>query len=160
MELLEKLRRSTGLTQMETRALLFVVFLFTAGWVGRSFTNQPTTHHQEAAQKVIAILDSIARQHQTLEAPMRPPTDSSVNNLNLTSNAAPRERHLIIRSPVSVSTATLEQLDRLPGIGPATAAAIIEERTRQPFMRIEDLGRVRGIGPKKLEKLRPYVRVP
>jgi len=57
---------------------------------------------------------------------------------------------------VDVNTAARDELMRLPGIGEVTAVAIIEGR---PFLRVEDLRRVRGIGAATLEKLRPHVRV-
>ena len=60
--------------------------------------------------------------------------------------------------PVSLSTATADQLEALPGIGPATAAAIIDHRQRSgPFRTVDDLLDVRGIGEAKLEALRPLV---
>lgn len=55
---------------------------------------------------------------------------------------------------VNINAATLEELDGLPGIGPATAQAIIDDRTENgPFTSPEDLMRVSGIGEKKFEKL-------
>lgn len=55
---------------------------------------------------------------------------------------------------VNVNTAGVEELQALPGIGPALAAAIVEEREANgPFDTVEDLLRVGGIGEKKLEKL-------
>jgi competence protein ComEA len=63
-------------------------------------------------------------------------------------------------SPVDLNTATAQQLDALPGIGPATAAAIIADRQANgPFRSVDDLGRVRGIGDAKLEQLRGLVTV-
>lgn len=62
--------------------------------------------------------------------------------------------------PVNLNTATADQLDALPGVGPATAAAIIEWRTRHgPFKRVDDLVQVPGIGPSKLGQLRSRVAV-
>jgi competence protein ComEA len=61
--------------------------------------------------------------------------------------------------PIDVNTATAEELQRLPGIGPVTAQAIIAARATAPFQNINDLDRVKGIGPKTLEKVRPFVVV-
>jgi competence protein ComEA len=60
---------------------------------------------------------------------------------------------------LNVNTATPDELQRLPGIGPALAARIVAEREQQPFASVEDLQRVSGIGPKTVEKLRPFVLV-
>ena len=63
-------------------------------------------------------------------------------------------------APVDLNTATAEQLDTLPGVGPATAAAIVSDREAHgPFRSVNDLGRVRGIGDAKLEQLRDLVTV-
>lgn len=61
---------------------------------------------------------------------------------------------------VDLNTADLAALDALPGIGPATAAAIVAHRDEHgPFATVEDLLEVRGIGEAKLEALRDLVRV-
>ena len=63
-------------------------------------------------------------------------------------------------APVDLNTATAEQLETLPGVGPATAAAIIADRgAHGPFRSVNDLGRVRGIGDAKLAQLRDLVTV-
>jgi len=62
--------------------------------------------------------------------------------------------------PVDLNTATLDQLDTLPGIGPATAQAIVTYRTRHGrFRSVTELLEVPGIGPAKLEAVRPLVKV-
>jgi competence protein ComEA len=63
-------------------------------------------------------------------------------------------------APVNLNTATAAQLDALPGVGPATAAAIVRDREAHgPFRTVDDLARVRGIGPAKLDQLRNLVTV-
>lgn len=62
--------------------------------------------------------------------------------------------------PVDLNSGTPEQLDALPGVGPATAKAIVEYRTRHGrFRTVDDLLSVPGIGPAKLATLKPLVRV-
>jgi competence protein ComEA len=62
--------------------------------------------------------------------------------------------------PVSLNTATAEQLDTLDGVGPATAAKILAYRQQHGgFRSVDDLGQVPGIGPKKLAALRGKVQV-
>ena len=63
-------------------------------------------------------------------------------------------------APIDLNAATAEELDTLPGVGPATAAAILEHRsTHGPFTSVEDLLDVPGIGEAKLEQLRDLVTV-
>ena len=61
--------------------------------------------------------------------------------------------------PLDLNTATTDELENLPGVGPKLAQAIIEYRTRQPFQSVDDLNNVAGIGDKKLSDIRPHVRV-
>jgi competence protein ComEA len=61
--------------------------------------------------------------------------------------------------PVNLNTASPDELESLPGIGPATAASIVEARTRRPFRRVDDLLDVPGIGPAKLDQVRGLVTV-
>jgi competence protein ComEA len=60
---------------------------------------------------------------------------------------------------VNIQTASPEELQRLPGIGPSKAAAIISFRERTAFRRVEDILRVRGIGRATFRRLRPYLTV-
>ncbi len=66
---------------------------------------------------------------------------------------------LLLGVPLDLNQATSVDLEALPGIGPKTAAAILEARgAAGGFRDPEDLLRVPGIGPKRLEALRPLVR--
>ena len=76
-------------------------------------------------------------------APPQPPTTD-------TANTTTNDR-------VNINTAPLNQLTRLPGVGPRTAERIIAERDRRPFRRTRDLLRVKGIGPSKFNRLKEHV---
>lgn len=59
---------------------------------------------------------------------------------------------------VDINTAAVDELESLPGIGPALASRIIAHRQENgPFRSVDDLLAVKGIGPKMLEKLRDRI---
>jgi competence protein ComEA len=63
-------------------------------------------------------------------------------------------------APLDLNSATVEQFEQLPGVGPTIAAAIVRFREKSgPLHRVEDLLAVRGVSKNKLDKLRPYVFV-
>ena len=108
--------------------------------------------------------------------------DADVNQVNLAAKVADGDRVYIPRrgeapppapttggttgsatassGPVDLNSATPEQLDALPGVGPATAKAIVDYRIRHGrFRTVDDLLSVTGIGPAKLGNLKSLVRV-
>jgi len=75
-----------------------------------------------------------------------PPSNGSTPN-------APTEK-------ININTANAEELDKLPGIGPSLAKAIIDYRTKNgPFNKIEDINDVKGIGDALFEKIKDQITV-
>jgi competence protein ComEA len=94
-------------------------------------------------------------------APGQPATMGSSISSIATAGAAPSAdgKTSAPAGLVDLNTATVEQLDSLPGVGPVTAAAIVAWRDANGrFASVEQLGDVDGIGPARLEKLRDLVR--
>ncbi|MBB3108947.1 competence protein ComEA [Paenibacillus phyllosphaerae] len=78
-----------------------------------------------------------------------PTTAASANPATVTEAADQR---------IDINRATAEELDTLPGIGAAKAQAIVEDRTSNgAYRKVEDLLRVKGIGDKMLEKIKPLI---
>ena len=90
--------------------------------------------------------------HRQGRYPFRPSRGAA-----LTSTLASR----MVNGPVNLNRAAQEELDALPGIGPATAGKIIAHReSAGPFLRPEDLMNVKGIGPTRFARLRPLIEAP
>ena len=88
----------------------------------------------------------------SLQSPAPEPVSVASPNTSAPSSA--------ISAIVNINTGTLAELDTLPGIGPAYAQAIINYRsTNGPFIRIEDIQKVKGIGPKTFEKLKSRITI-
>ncbi len=104
---------------------------------------QAPTHHRAAAL-VLAVFAVLALAHRTPPRtvplpPAPPPVD-----------AGPLR--------VDPQTATAREIEALPGIGPAIARRIVEARASGVvFRRAADLRRVRGVGPRTLERIAPFL---
>ena len=65
-----------------------------------------------------------------------------------------------VATPLNLNTATQSDLEKLPGVGPATAKQIIEYRQKNNgFKKVEELMNIKGIGEKSFLKLKPLVTI-
>jgi competence protein ComEA len=75
-----------------------------------------------------------------------------------TAGGPPAALPKVVRT-INVNAASAAELELLPGIGPALARRIVDDRAAHgPFRSVNDLDRVKGIGPRTIERLRPLLR--
>jgi competence ComEA-like helix-hairpin-helix protein len=149
------LHEKLGFTHTEVRVVVFLGWMLLAGlgvrWAReRYFPDDhqgiPTFDYTRDDSVFIARSELI----DSLEAPPAPP---SPGHRSKTASGT------LQPNSIDLNAATREQLIQLPGIGPQFADRILRFREEHgPFGAIDDLTRVRGIGPKKLAKIRPFVR--
>lgn len=133
----------------------------------------------------VYVLDSGARVHEAIDRAGGVTGDADVDTLNLAAPLADGSRIYVPAigeevsamtlidvpfvegavddlpvGPIDINRATATEMDGLPGVGPATATAIVTERQRNgPFLSVDDLQRVPGIGPARLASIRDLVTV-
>jgi len=157
MNFLQNFRNHFALTSTENKVILFLVASFVAGMgirMFRSAWNPMPTFDYAASDSEFAARSALADQPDSL----RHDEDSIA--------ASKREDQAAVSSTfsstvhVNLNTAGTEELVGLPGIGQAMAARIVAYRSQHgKFISLDDLSRVKGIGKKKLERLRPYCTV-
>jgi competence protein ComEA len=102
-------------------------------------------------------VDAAAADDATEPPPRAAPRTRTATNSE--SPRAPSKKEANLKQPIDINRAGVEELQRLPGIGPKLSQRIVDERGKGPFKTVDDLRRVSGIGPKTLERLRPHVTV-
>jgi len=133
-----------GFTKQEQRAIIFLLAVFGAGCALLYYHKaQPAPPISvQHAEQLSAFVESVKRDSLASEpspvvaADMRP------------------------RGRLDLNQASYQELMELPGIGPVMAQRILEYRARTGgFSKVEELAEVKGVGAKRVEKLRAYVEV-
>jgi comEA protein len=115
-------------------------------------------------QQIYHIIDSLAAAHSTTfvgitDSGTAIPALAAGDTIVQKVSAFPVRK---VKAPpagkkININTALRTELMNLPGVGESTADKILQYRKQNPFKSIEDLMQVKGIGPKKFEKIRPYI---
>ncbi len=159
-----KIKSFLGVTQTE---LIFVILLLlglTAGTVRKYFfdaENEKSVNRQD----IYTMLDSIAEAQRTTYTgtDMLNNPDSSLalrDTVVVQESYFPKSTKKSLPDKVmNLNTASKVQLMKLPGVGEKTAIKIIKYRRKKPFVEIEDIQKVKGIGPKKFDKMKSFIEV-
>jgi competence protein ComEA len=182
MSLLSKLESHLGLTRGDVTVTLFIATITLGGFIYLTFfdTRSPRVQHDELmalSMRHDSIVAARGRIRQEAVAKMaRADSASAADTVDtwkpLTADDAAADEAVekaarpatgggkkVLAGPVNLNTARKPELVMLPGVGEKTADAIIERRAHVPFRRIEDIMDVKGIGQKKFEKMKPFLRI-
>jgi competence ComEA-like helix-hairpin-helix protein len=155
-----RLQQYVALTPVEARALATIGVLLLLGLAAQRIVVDvpPPPPPSERAERFAALADSIGA------LPLA--SSSAIGDVSPAGNGSARpparRRAPAAAAPVYVNlnTASQAELERLPRIGPAMAQRILDLRAEVgAFGSVDELERVRGIGPKTLDRLRPHVYV-
>lgn len=149
MNPLAALQRLFGINRREAIAVCALVGLLAGGALYR-WLSEP--NEVVLPLELERLLDSLAL------ASMAPPAAEAF--ADTTHRTLPkRAPSKLPREVVNLNTATKAELMSLPGVGEVIAERILEYRRQKRFETPEELMEVKGIGPKKFERIRPYIRV-
>lgn len=151
---------SSAWTKPALRVMLAAAALFALAAIGKCATSGAVQAATAVATVEPALSAALAASETASVASAPSPSASAPAPAAPEPSAAARHGPASPDDPVVLNQASPEDLQRLPGIGPKRATAIVALRTKLGrFRQIEDLLRVRGIGRATLKRLKPLVRL-
>ncbi len=158
---MDKMQTALGITRAELLAVIVLAGGLLAGVIIKYIVagNEPV--YYAGSPEITELLDSLAEAEVPLytgtndtaaieAASARRPADTAAAKYSQTNMPAQK---------ININKATEKELMRLPGIGPKTAADIVARRKEKSFSKPEDIMDVKGIGPKKFEKVKSFIVV-
>ncbi|CAN5539968.1 hypothetical protein BH10BAC5_BH10BAC5_05810 [soil metagenome] len=165
-----QLVRNLNFTGREKKVIVFIVFVVAAGSCIKivnskinpeksfDFKRTDSVFKVLSSRNDFAVLDTIqsdssaaVRQQKFLAA------SDSMNTKGRTGSKGSKQDFLK-DTKININTAGKSDLIKLPGVGESTADKIIAYRSQKPFRNIRDIMNVKGIGEKKFDKMKDYIK--
>jgi len=159
VKFIEKLNQRFGFTKNESLVVFFLIGMFLIGGIFKIFF---TTQSRNEQQFDYSLLDSelIARSSQSSDSLQEKPIVQQPNSVRTDSLSKKNQGDFSSKKTININTANVDELTQLPGVGPSVAHRIVDYRNEHgKFSSLEDLRNVKGIGAKKIEKLKLFLRV-
>ena len=157
MKLLDKFTQTFGFTPTESKVVLFLALTLVLGaglkFFKASSSSGPLFDYSSSDSIFAARSRLLSDTNSTLDDEDRLEEQSGISSIQ---KSETQSATLGLKS-INLNSATKDELIRLPGIGEAIAERIILYREENgPFVSIEDLMNIKGIGSKKFERIAPY----
>lgn len=164
---IQKISEKTGFTSLEIKVISFLFVVFAIGFMIKTFILSGSSDSREmkfdySEQDSLFWASGIDNYTDTIE---------NVNNKNVDYKQevldfrkpdfdSPKTEMILAEKSISLNKADVKTLEQLPGIGPKTAAKIIEYRQSiGKFRMLDELLKVKGIGNSKFSKIKKYLYI-
>ncbi len=139
------------LTSKERKSLLFVAIVLMLATLFQYLL----PHNVKSDQYDYTLQDSLFR---VLSADTLPRAEEQAPHKTFTQPRRYKSKKKLAEKSIDINRADASALEKLPGVGPTTAGNILEYRAKNgPFQKLEDLTKVKRIGPKTLQKISPFI---
>lgn len=149
-------------TKLESRAIILIILAILVGTAIKIIKNQTAfnSFNFESFDKEFIYKTNLYQSVSDLALVDTITNSGTTEEINTKKSEKSKKEHNLKEKSININSATKDELIKLPGVGPSTAEKIIEYREKiNGFKKIEDIMKVKGIGQKKFDKMKPYIFV-
>lgn len=166
-EIGKKLTEYFSISEFELRAVAIILICVLLAVPGSLILGSRTDAQPTAPQEITRVLDSLSQKNVTsyVGSDLSGAADSELvkgdtvieKESHFSGGKSTSKLAVLAGKTISLNKASKAELMKLPGVGDATAQKIIEYRAVQKFNSIDEIMNVKGIGPKKYEKMKEFL---